>query len=158
MLVELQEDPLCPVVVLRGGGIDFVLPVHHEAEALQLAPKILDVARDEFTRVAAEPQREILRVDAESVKADRLEDVIAAQAAKAAVDVDAEEGESVADVQALGRRVREHHQRVVRVLCRLQVDAVRLPFAPDALPPGFDGVRIVAIIHLRVLPVRGHLP
>src|SRR5438552_461558 len=93
-------------------------------------------------------------MDAEGVEADRLEDVIALQAPEAAVDVDAGKREGMADMQALRRRVWEHHQGVVGPRGGLKVGGIRTPLAPALLPARLDGRRIVTLIHRHALRAR----
>ena len=144
LLVELQEDPLRPLVVGRVGRVDRLRPVHHEAGAVELAAEVRDVAGDQLHRVAPDLQREILRVDAERVIAERLEHRVALQALESRIDITAGEGEEVPDVQPFGRRIREHHQRIERRLAARDVRPVGLALGPALAPARFDGRRLVA--------------
>src|SRR5690606_15318242 len=140
------EDPLRPLVVARVGGVDRVVPVVHRARALELPREVGDVLRDQLHRVGADLEREILRVDAEGVEADRLEDVVALEAPEATVDVRAREGVDVAHVQPLGGGVGEHHQvveRAARLVERLLRVGVGAALGPDLLPLGLDLARNV---------------
>ena len=109
-VVQLQEDPLRPLVVLGRGRIDGVVPVEHAADALQLPREVRDVARNQVVRIRLHLQRIVFRVDAERVETDRFEHRFAAQAPVAAVHVGAGERIDVADVQPFRGRIREHHQ------------------------------------------------
>jgi hypothetical protein len=120
-------------------------PVHHEAGALELAAEVGDVARDELHRVLPDLEREVLRVDAERIVAQRLEDRMPLQPLEPrAIDITAGEGEEVPDVQPFGRRVREHHQRVERTLAGGDVRLVGAALGPTLAPACFDGRRLVA--------------
>ena len=79
-------------------------------------------------------QGKVLGVDAKSVVAEGLEDVVALHRLEARVHIDAGEGTDVPYVQPLRRRVGEHHQVVEGLLGVVNVrliDAGALP----ALPP-----------------------
>ena len=43
VLVQLQEDPLGPLVVLGVGGVDLAIPVKGEAQRLELAAEMVHV-------------------------------------------------------------------------------------------------------------------
>src|SRR6185437_3368717 len=98
-----------------------------------------DVARDELRRMRSNLEREVLGMDTERVEPERLEDRVARQALKAGEDVVAREREQVADVQALRRRIREHHQRVVTPRSVLDVGVVGAAIIPALLPFALDG-------------------
>ena len=89
-------------------------------------------------------EREVLGVDPERVEAQRLEDRVPLQPLESSIDVVAREREEVADVQPLGRRVREHHEGVERTHAGVEVGVVRPPLLPALLPFPLDGGRIVA--------------
>ena len=94
--------------------------------------------------VGPDLQREVLGVNPERVEAHRLEHRVPLQPLESSIDVVAREREEVADMQPLGRRVREHHQRVERAHAGSEVGVVRPPLLPPLLPFPFDGGRIVA--------------
>ena len=143
-LEQLQEDPLRPLVVGRVGRVHRVRPVHHQSRAVELAPEVRDIARDQFRRMHADLQREVLRVDAERVISQRLEYTLPLQALEPRVDITSGEREEVPDVQPLGGRIREHHQRVVRLLRVREVGLMRAPLGPTLPPPCFDRRWVVA--------------
>src|SRR5690606_18471842 len=97
-LVELQEEPLGPLVVPGVGGRELVAPVEHPPEAGELAAEVGDIARDELGRVGTKLDREVLAVDAERVEADRFEDLVPLQPLEATIDVRTGEREEVPDV------------------------------------------------------------
>jgi hypothetical protein len=144
LLVELQEDPLRPLVVARVSGGELVAPVHHEPGALQLPAEVVDVARDQLCRMDANLDGEVLRVDAERVVAERLEDGVPLQPLESSIDVVPREREEVAHMEPLGARVGEHHQRIERLRPTLEVGVVRAVPFPVGLPLPFDGGGIVA--------------
>ena len=72
---ELEEDPLCPAEVVLVGGRELAVPVDGEAEHLELAAEVVDVALGLDGRVFAGGNRMLLGGEAESVPAHRVEDV-----------------------------------------------------------------------------------
>ena len=74
-----------------------------------------------------------------------LEDLVSEVAAIAGLDVDAGEGENVADVQPLGRRVGEHHEGVVGVRRSRKVGRVEPLRFPIGLPALLDPLRVVPV-------------
>ena len=83
------------------GGVHGMVPVEHAPEALQGAGEVLDVLGDQVVGVAADLQGMVFRMDAEGVKADGLEDVLAVEPLEAPIHVGAGVGVNVADVQPL---------------------------------------------------------
>src|SRR5690606_41705455 len=51
LLEELDEEPLCPLVVFRVAGDGLALPVEHRAHALELLAHVLDVGIRPLLRV-----------------------------------------------------------------------------------------------------------
>jgi len=102
VLVQLEEQPLGPLVVRRVCGAQLVGPVEHAADAFQLLAEPADVALDQRLGMDVGTNREVLAMDAEGVEPDRLEHVVAAHPREPAVDIGAREGVDIAHVQALG--------------------------------------------------------
>jgi hypothetical protein len=121
-----------------------VAPVNHQAGTLKLAPEVVDVSGNEVGGMRADLQREILRVNAECIEADRLEDGVPLESLESSVNVVPREREEVADVQPLCRRVREHHQCVERAHAGSEVGVVRPPRLPAFLPFPLDRGRLIA--------------
>jgi len=57
----------------------------------------------------------IFRMDAESVKAHRLKNIVPLHSSETAVDIRTRKGVNISHVQAFGRRIREHHQVVIGI-------------------------------------------
>jgi len=125
-----------------------VIPIEHAADALQLTREVGDVARNQVVRIRLYLERVVFRVDAERIEADRFEHRLATQPPVAAVHVGAGERIDVADVQAFGGRIREHHQVVERLFRGVNLrlgKGVRTATCPLRLPFVFNGLRVVTV-------------
>ena len=142
LLVELEEDPLCPTVVVGGGGVDLALPVVGEAEALDLLAEGVDVALGDGRRVQPLAHRGALGGQPEGVPAHRMEDVEALGALHPRHDVGRGVALGVADVEAGAGGVGEHVEHVVLGLRTQLLGVGRRPegtaLGPDLLPLGLD--------------------
>ncbi len=107
-VVDLQEDPLRPAVVLHVGGRRPAPRVVAEAERTQLPLHRGDVLFGGGTRMRARLDRVLLGRQAERVVAHRVQDVEAVHALEAGVHIGRDVTERVADMQPDPARVREH--------------------------------------------------
>ena len=144
MLVHLQEDPLRPLVVLWIGGVDAAVPVKAIAQHLELAGEILDILLGHDGGVHMVLDGIVLRRQAEGVKADGIEYVIALHALFARNDIHRGEGARMAHMQALAGGIRELDQAVKLRLVRLAGDGgIGLGLLPVLLPLLLDRCEIV---------------
>src|SRR5690606_35060383 len=144
-LVQLQENPLRPLVVARVRGIHLVPPVYHETTTLQLPPEVRDVPRDQPHGVLAHLQGIVLRVNTERIVAERLDAAAPPKPLESSIAVIARERKEVSHVQALGRGIGKHQQCVEGALTILQVGGIGAPLAPPLLPLLFDGGWLVRL-------------
>src|SRR4029079_1495150 len=84
-------------------------------------------------------------MDAEGVVAEGLEDIVSLKPLKSSIYVVANEGEKVAHMEPFRRRIREHHQGVVRIGRTGDVDWVSPALTPRVLPLRLHGLRIVLV-------------
>ena len=112
MLEHLQEDPLRPLVVVRVGRVHHAIPVKAVAEHLELTGEVLDVLLGDDGGMDVVLDGKVLRRQAEGIKADGVEDIIALHALLAADDVHRREGARMADMQASGGGIRELDEAV----------------------------------------------
>src|SRR5215213_6328556 len=82
-------------------------------------------------------------MDAKRVVAERLEDVVSLEPLESSIYVVTDEREKVAHMETFRRRVREHHERVIRVGRATDVRDVGAPITPSLLPFVLDLLRIV---------------
>ena len=143
VLVHLQEDPLRPAVVIRVGGIDHAVPVEAVAQHFELAREVFDVPLGDDGGMDVILDGEILGRQAEGVKADRVEDIVALHPLFAADDVHCGERARMADVQAGRRGIRELDQAVEFRLLLAGDGGIGLGLLPLFLPFLFNGFKIV---------------
>ena len=112
-VVQLQENPLRPPVIIGIGRVDFPAPVVAEAKRLNLALEVGDVGLGGDARMLAGLDRVLLCRQAERVPPDRVEHVETAHALVAGEDIGGGVAFRVADMQPRARRVREHVEDVI---------------------------------------------
>ena len=144
-LKQLHEDPLRPAIISGIGGLHLVGPVEAVADAHQLLfAEASHVLCGQRLRVQPTLDGEILAVDAESIKAHRLEHVEAVHRLPAAMDVRSDVGVHIADVQPFRRGIGKHHQVVVGALRAAQVGPVEATGLPTLAPLSLELREIVA--------------
>jgi len=147
--VEFEEDPLGPAVVVHRRRVDLAFPVVGEAEALDLAAEVGDVAPRDDPRVLVFADRGALGRQAEGVPAHRVEHVVALHPLLASDHVGRRVALGMADVEPRPGRVGEHVEDVVLRPAAKALRVVRgaesLVFVPDPLPLRFDGGGVVDV-------------
>jgi hypothetical protein len=93
----------------------------------------------------ADLQGVVLRVDPKRIEAQGLKDRVPLQPMKSSIDVVPGEGEEVANMEPLRRRIWEHHQRIEGILPVFDIRVIGSTFAPPRLPFGFDGRGVINI-------------
>ena len=144
-LVELDEEPLVPLVVLRTACDDHALPVVAAAElALLFADARYGVIGVCF-RVRLVLDSGVLSRKTERVVAHRVEDVESLHALVARDDIAHRVVAAVAHVQTIGARVREHLEAVEFRPCTIKLGAedacslpLRLPLLRHSVEIGHD--------------------
>ena len=86
-VVNFEEDPLSPAIIVWIGGINFAVPVVGEAEGLDLAAKIIDVLLGGVAWVGAGLDGILFGRQSEGVPAHGVEDIMAEHSAISAEDV-----------------------------------------------------------------------
>ena len=149
-LVQAQEDPLRPAVVLRLGGRELAVPVDRPSHPLHLAADGGDVRARRGGRVKAGADGSILGRQPERVVPHRVHDPVAVAAP---VQRDHVAHRVVLDVPhvQLARGIGQHLEHVDEprgVVAGRGVGHVEDPLAlPDLLPARLDGGRVIAFHH-----------
>ena len=151
-LEEAQEEPLRPAVVLRVVGGEHPVPVDRPAEPLHLAADPLDVALGHLTRVAALPDRRVLRWKAEGVEAHRAQHLEPMPPSEVGDDLAEHVVPDVAHMELAGR-VRQHLEHVrLGLVVRGRIVGIRhgegARLRPHLLPLRLDH-RWVVSLHRR---------
>ncbi len=146
VLVELQEDPLRPLVVVGIGGIHLAVPVKAKAQHLELAAEAVDVVLGHDRRVNVVLDGIVLGGQSERIPADGEQHVVALQALLSADDVHGRVGARMPHVQTRARGVRELDQRVELGLGKIVAGGEGILLLPDVLPLPFDGGIIIRCV------------
>ncbi len=143
-VVDLEKDPLRPLVVVGIGRIDLAVPVVREAERLDLAAEGVDVGLGGDPGVRIGLDRVLLGGQAEGVPAHRVQHVEPAHSLVAAQDVGGRVALGMADVQARPAGIGKHVEDVELGPGRIEIDrAERLVPFPFGLPLGLDALRVI---------------
>ena len=143
VLVQLQEDPLGPLVVFRVGGVDLAVPVKGEAQSLQLAAEVVHVVLGDDGRVDVVLHGEVLGGQTEGIPAHGVQHVVAVLTALAAHHIQGGVAAGVAHMQAGTRRIGELHQGIELGFGVVDLGMESLFVLPHLLPLGFNSLVIV---------------
>ena len=116
VVVELQEPPLGPAVVLRVGGRELAVPVEARAHVLKLAAHPLDVVVGPLLGVCVVLDRGVFGGQAERVEGDGEHHVEALHALPTRGNVARSHGVPVADMEVAARVGQHGEQEVGRAL------------------------------------------
>ena len=136
-VVQLEEEPLRPLVELGIAGHRLVIPGPHSAHGTHLATHVGDVGQRPLVRVRAHLDRRVLGGQTERVEADGKEDVVPLHATIARRRIAGRHRVPVADMQ-VARRVRQHRQEVELLTLRILEGLVQPVGFPLLLPLRFD--------------------
>ena len=143
LLIELLENPLRPLVILRIGGIDFAIPVVGEAKRADLLAEAVDILFRGNSRVSASLYGILLGRKTECVPSHRMQDIEALHALVAAKNVGSRITFGVADMQSRTGRIRKHIKAVELFACLGVIRLESLVFEPVLLPLLLDGGKII---------------
>ena len=143
VLIQLEEDPLGPLVVAGVGGVHHPVPVETVAQHLQLAGEVGDILLCDDGGMDVVFDGEVLRGQAEGVKPDGKQHVIAVHPLFAGDDVHGGEGTGMAHVEPLPGGVGELDEAVELGLLAAVGCGKDLALLPAFLPLGLDGREIV---------------
>ena len=144
MLVHLQEYPLRPLIVLGVCGVNAAIPVESIAQHLELACEVCDVVFCNYGRMDVVLDGIVFRGQAESIKADGEQNIVALHPLFAGDDIHGSERSGVTDMQSLTRGVRELDQSVELGTGRVAgYGRIGLGLLPICLPLLFNCCKIV---------------
>ena len=143
-LVEFEENPLRPAIVVGVAGRNLPVPIIGKTQGLDLTPKGRDIVSRCFTRVRARLNRILFRGQSERIPAHGMQDVQSPHALIAGQDIGCGIAFRVSDVQSGGTRIREHVQDVVFLLATVDLGAEGFLFPPVPLPFRLDDAWLIA--------------
>ena len=150
-LVELQEQPLGPLVVVGSAGVDDPIPIVGVAQGLQLPGHLLAVGGRPLGRVDAPLNGGVLRRHAEGVIAHGVQHVEALHPPVAGDGVDDGVVAHMAHVQLAGG-IGEHGQGVILGTALVPVYLGNPVSLPALLPLGLDVPEVVTFVQGRLPP------
>ena len=114
-VVDLQEDPLGPLVELDIGGREASSAVVAETQPAQLAAEVFDVGLGPGARVGAGLHGVLLGGQPEGVEPQRVQHITAVHPVVARVDVGGDVAQRVPDVESVAGWIGEHvlHEQLV---------------------------------------------
>ena len=145
-LVELEEEPLVPAVVLRQTGRDLTRPVVGEPKALHLRLHIVDIVQGPLARRHVVRNGRVFRRQTERIPSHGMEHVVAVHPHVAGERVADRIITNVAHVKHT-RRIRQHFQHVILGQCGSGFGAIkRIVLLPTLIPLRLDALRVVALV------------
>jgi len=157
-MVELQENPLGPTIVLGLGGVDLPAPVKGDAQQPHLPLVVGGEAGDELGRVGLQTDGGVFRGETEGVPAHGMEHVLAPHAVVAAQHVGGDVVPAVAHAETVPRRVGKEIQHIPLGAAVGRRGSIEPVLFPSVGPLGFDPVGGVFRGHDRTSVKRGRYP
>ena len=143
LLEHLQKDPLGPLIVVGVRGVYHPVPVKAVAQHFQLAGEVGDILPGDNGRMDVILDGVVLRGQAEGVKADGEQDVIALHALFAGDDVHGGKGPGMAHMQALAGGIGELDEPIKLGALVPGNGGIGLGLLPPLLPLFLNGGKIV---------------
>ncbi len=152
-VVNAQEDPLRPLVVLRIRGRERAPPVMAETEPVQLTLHGRDIRFGGLARMCTGLHRVLFGGQTERVVTQRVQHVAAVHPVIAREDIGGDVAEGMPDVQTRTGRVREHvlDEQLIR-RCRTRERSYRVrrvecpALIPGPLPPALDATGEAGVV------------
>ncbi len=146
-LVEHQEEPLRPLVILRRRRIDLARPVVRASGDCQLALEVGGVTRDGFRRMRSLQDRLVFRGQSERVPSHRVQHVESRHPLVTADDIARNVIVQMTDAEACAGGVGEHLEDVEFRAAGFLARAGEIGALPIKLPRGLDFLRVVTFVH-----------
>ncbi len=143
VLVELQENPLGPLVVAGVGGVNDPIPVKGVAQHMELAGEVFNVLFGHNGRVNMVFNGKVLRGKAEGIVAHGEQHVIALHALFPGNGVHGRIGPGMSHMKARTGGIGKLHQGIVFGLVGAVLCGKQLFLRPELLPLWLNGGKIV---------------
>src|SRR4029453_13263398 len=156
-IVNLEKNPLRPLVITSIGRVDLTLPVVGKTNSLELVLEASHIFARRDCRVLATFDRVLLRRETERVPAHRMQDIESTHALVTRDDIRGSITFGMADMQACAARVGKHVEDVKFRLRGIEafltgIERVKeLSLFPDGPPFWFElveWIRITALVHV----------
>ena len=150
---HLEEDPLCPLVVLLIGGIDHSRPVERKTDTLELSGEFYNIVVRHLTGMHAGLDGGVLSRQTVGIKTDGEQYIIALHPALAADNFQTGIRLDVSYVHTVTGGIREFYQRIELRLGVIFLGTERTVFFPVLLPLWFDRGKIIFVAHVFIIPL-----
>ena len=107
MLVELQEDPLGPLIIVWPAGREAPVPVKGKTHSAKLLGKMLDILLRNHMRMRVGLDGIVLRRKAKGIKSDGKENIITLHPAFSGQDLDGGIGLNMSDMHPCAGGIRK---------------------------------------------------
>ena len=143
VFVELEENPLGPLIIIGVRGIDDPIPVEGIAQHMELTGKVLDILPGYDGRMDMVFDCKVLGGQTKGVEADGEQYVFALHALFPGNGVHCRVGTGMPYMQTCAGGVGKLHQCIEFFLIRAVFRGKHLAVSPDLLPFLFDGSKII---------------
>ncbi len=144
---QLQEDPLCPAIVVGVRRTDFAVPVVRQPHPFHLPLECRNILRRRNGRMYARFDGILFGRQPEGIPAHRMEHVEAPHPLVAGYDIRRRITFQVTDVETGPGGIRKHVEAIEFGLGRIVHRPERALVFPIGLPLGFDGAMVVGLAH-----------
>ena len=146
LVIELDENPLHPLVILFLASGNFPVPVVAEAQALQLTVHFRNVAVRPNCRMNIILNSRVFCRQSEGVPSHRMQNIVSLQSLETCNYVSDGVVPHMSHVQLTGR-IRKHFQNVILLFVVILHGLERIFFFPYVLPLLFNFCEIVLFLH-----------
>ena len=144
-LVELEEKPLIPSVVLWGAGNDFSVPIVDCSHTAELTPHVLHIFCCPPKGMDSTLDGRVLSIQPECVKAHWVKHIVTLHAAEARMSIRWTHRIPVTDMEVT-RGVRVHRQLIPLRARVVVVDLVGAALEPALLPFGINSIVVISLL------------
>ena len=142
-LEHLQENPLCPMEIIRVSSVDFPIPVKGHTQCLQLRLKSCNIVCGYDCRMNLMLDGIVFSRQTECIPTHREQNIIAFHSPLSGNDIHCGIRSWVSDVQTLTRWVREFDQCIELRFCIIILCVERVMLRPIPLPLCFNGSKVI---------------
>ena len=157
ILEQLNEIPLCPMVIFRVARCSISSPIPHGAHTAQLTAHTVDIGISPLFGVDFAFYGCIFRRQTKGIKTDGEHDIETLHAQVTSTRITGGHGIPMTDVQISGW-IRQHRQGVIFRPGWVDIGMIQTISLPFNLPSGFDLGRVISFRHTYLLTKTYRVP